>query len=135
MQQQKLRSTINKTIRQIGYGHTEAVYQRAIASSLIQARVPVQTEVLIPFMCNDECVGVGRVDILTPTFLLELKVMSKSKKAIATATTQIKKYVYALKKNKLRSHLNNKTGSKKVVPVLVVIDPRKECCTTIFVKG
>ena len=84
-------------IKDMGYGHREAVYQRAMVNALAQANISSQTEVPVPFFYKGICVGNGRIDVLTKTHIVELKAVHISPAKMDTCELQLKKYANTLK--------------------------------------
>ena len=84
-------------VKDMGYGHREAVFQRTIVNALSQAIVSSQTEVPVPFFYKGVCVGNGRVDILTKTHIIELKAVHLSTAKMTSCELQLRKYAATLK--------------------------------------
>ena len=93
-----IKSAMRTIIQEIGFGHTEAVYQRALTVELMLKRVASMTEVPVPFFTRGVCVGLGRIDILTANHLIELKSVAMTKGLLARTQQQTRKYLTAMKK-------------------------------------
>ena len=87
--------TARAVLADLGLGHSEAVYQRAMVGRLARAGVPALTEVPVPFFCDGLCVGHGRVDILLDTHVVELKVTHAAPRA--AMAHQLARYAAALR--------------------------------------
>ena len=85
-----------RAMANLGVGHSEAVYQRAMVAILSKRGITCQTEVPVPYMSGGVCVGFGRADVILPTHVVELKVASH---AAAKMRTQLAKYVLSLRKD------------------------------------
>ena len=82
----------------IGYGHREAVYQRALTVELMNHGVSSMTEVPVPFFTRGVCVGIGRIDVLTDHHIIEIKTHTMSKILLARSKQQTRKYLSAMRK-------------------------------------
>ena len=93
-----IKAAVKSAIAEVGYGHREAVYQRALTAELMRRRVASMTEVLIPFFTHGVCVGVGRVDILTDSHVIEMKSAPMTRTLLTRGQQQTRKYLVAMRK-------------------------------------
>ncbi len=84
-----------QTMIKLGVGHTESVYQTTLVSLFMACGIPAMTEVNIPYFVDGICVGVGRADILLPSYLIELKANQKNPCRVS-AQTQLAKYLRSM---------------------------------------
>lgn len=68
-----LRGHACAVMRELGKGHRERVYHRAMITSLNQAGVHHRSEVPSPLYCMGEVVGVGRCDLVIGDLIVEIK--------------------------------------------------------------
>ena len=80
----------NRVMAQLGMGHREGIYAKALNVSLNKARVFHRTEVDIPIMFERECVGHGRADLIIDDLIVEIKAVQRLPK---DAMAQLDKYV------------------------------------------
>jgi GxxExxY protein len=85
----------NKIMKDLGSGHREGIYAKALVVSLNQAGVPHRHEVDIPIMYLGQCVGHGRADLIVDDMIIEIKAVFRPPKE---AVGQIQKYVTNLSK-------------------------------------
>lgn len=84
-----------KVMNELGKGHSESVYHRAMITSLNKGKVAHRAEVVSPILFMGEVVGFGRCDLVVKDIVVEIKANSmRAKSAIA----QIKKYTTHLAK-------------------------------------
>ena len=83
----------NKVMRDLGAGHREGIYAKALVVSLNQAGVAHRYEVDIPIMYLGQCVGHGRADLIVDDMIVEIKAVFRPPKE---ALGQIQKYVVNL---------------------------------------
>lgn len=88
---------MHRVLAELGYGHREAVYQRALTVELMHRKVPSLTEVPVPFFTRGLCVGSGRIDILTKAYILELKAVTMTKAMLHRCQQQTRKYIRAMR--------------------------------------
>ena len=88
---------IQTVVKELGYGHREAVYQRAIVAHLAALGIPAQIEVPVPFFVQGICVGQGRIDILTKSHIIELKATHMTPTSICASRQQLQRYTAAMK--------------------------------------
>lgn len=69
------RTCAERVYTELGPGHSESVYQRAMCVALWQADVWSDQEVVLPVYFSGHPVGHVRLDILTETHVLELKAL------------------------------------------------------------
>ena len=93
----KILKFAQNVMKSVGPGHSESVYQCALVSLFFTCGIPAMTEVFIPYMVNGICVGMGRADILTNTYLIELKANQKENlHNVEQAKLQLIKYLKAM---------------------------------------
>ena len=68
-----LRGHACAVMRELGKGHRERVYHRAMITSLNQAGVHHRSEVPSPLYCRGDVVGVGRCDLVIGDLIIEIK--------------------------------------------------------------
>lgn len=69
----ELRAHATAVMRELGKGHRERVYHRAMITSLNLAGVQHRSEVPSPLYCMGEVVGVGRCDLVIGNLVVEIK--------------------------------------------------------------
>ncbi len=77
-------------MKELGPGHRESVYAKALSVSLWRAGVAHRTEVDIPVLFCGECVGHGRADLIVGSCVVEIKAL---RHAPREALAQLAKYV------------------------------------------
>lgn len=90
-----LRRVCNLVFKQLGKGHTEKIYHRAVYNELLQRKIRCSSEVPLPVHCSGKCVGFVRCDIITDGSVVEIKAnrtVIKSK-----SVDQVNKYVRCLR--------------------------------------
>jgi len=80
----------NKIMRELGIGHREAIYAKALNVSLNKCNIPHRSEVDIPIMYMGQCIGHGRADLIVDDYIVETKAVTKTPKE---AMGQLQKYV------------------------------------------
>jgi GxxExxY protein len=80
-------------MRELGTGHREAVYHKALSRSLSEKGIAHRMEVVTPIMFMGECVGIGRADIVMEGVVIEIKANAKRP---AAASGQLRKYMESL---------------------------------------
>lgn len=80
----------NKIMLDLGIGHREVIYAKALNVSLNKCQVPHRSEVDIPIMYMGQCIGHGRADLIVDDLIVECKAVSKTPKE---AMGQLQKYV------------------------------------------
>lgn len=86
--------TARRVMMRMGSGHSESVYQGALLALFMSAGVPAMSEVVVPYFMNNVCVGLGRIDVLLPTHVIEIKASGAKKEW--DAERQLAKYMRAL---------------------------------------
>lgn len=110
---EEIRSICQHISQQLGVGHSEKVYQEALAAELRLRDYTVELERVVPIMYSlangpDVCVGYARLDLLVrkpnhPPTVIELKAAASL--SAASLRAQIQVYLKAL-----RSQYPNITG-------------------------
>lgn len=80
-------------MRELGIGHKENIYHKALSACLSKANLHHRMEVVTPIMFMGECVGFGRADIVMDGLVLEIKAVTKCP---AQASGQLRKYMESL---------------------------------------
>lgn len=80
----------NRVMEELGTGHREGIYARALVVSLNNANIGCRTEVDIPIMYEGQCVGHGRADMIVKNVIVEVKAVCRPPKE---CMGQIRKYV------------------------------------------
>ena len=80
-------------MREMGPGHSEAVYHSALLVELNARHIPYRSEVCCPFMFQSTCVGYGKADVVVNNVIVEIKVTAG---VTAEAKLQVLKYVQSL---------------------------------------
>ena len=83
----------------LGKGHREAVYHRALITSLNRQHIPHRSEVPCPIMFMGECVGMGRADVVIDDVVVEIKA---NKLPPEETSPQLQKYMESLRKAERR---------------------------------
>ncbi len=94
-----LRGHARHVMRSLGRGHREAVYHRALITSLNREGVPHRSEVPCPIMFMGECVGMGRADLVMGDIVVEIKA---NKLPPEETSPQLQKYLESLRKAERR---------------------------------
>jgi len=94
-----LRGHARHVMRSLGTGHREAVYHRALITSLNREGVPHRSEVPCPIMFMGECVGMGRADLVMGDIVVEIKA---NKLPPEETSPQLQKYLESLRKAERR---------------------------------
>lgn len=85
----------NRVMKDLGKGHRENIYAKALVVAMNQSGVPHRHEVDIPIMYLGQCVGHGRADLIVGNLIVEVKAVSRHPQE---ALGQIQKYVSNLSK-------------------------------------
>ena len=80
----------HRVMQDLGIGHREAIYAKALNVSLNKYQIPHRSEVDIPILFDGECVGHGRADLIVGNVLVEIKALNNPPK---DALAQLRKYV------------------------------------------
>ena len=91
----KIKEHASRVMKELGKGHSERVYHRAMITSLNRSKIAHRSEVLSPIFFMGEVVGMGRCDLVIGDIVVEIKANSMQAKA---ALPQIKKYIANLSK-------------------------------------
>lgn len=108
-----LLSHAKRVMSELGKGHRERVYHKAMITTLNHARVPHRSEVIAPIYFMKEVVGFGRCDIIIGNLVVEFKANIRCPK---TASVQLRKYMESLSTSEKRRfrgmvvNFNQKTG-------------------------
>lgn len=94
-----LRAHARHVMKSLGMGHREAVYHRALITSLNREGVPHRSEVPCPIMFMGECVGMGRADLVMGDIVVEIKA---NKLPPEETSPQLQKYLESLRKAERR---------------------------------
>ena len=101
-------------MRELGRGHRERVYHRAMITSLNQAGVFHRSEVPSPLYCMGEVVGVGRCDLVIGDLIVEIKANTLHPSRVLS---QLQKYTQNLARAERRRYrgvilnFNQETGA------------------------
>lgn len=75
----KIIEIANVVYSELGHGHSECVYHKAMLYSLSDANIPYETEVIVPIYFQKRNVGHFRCDIIVENkIIIELKAVSKT---------------------------------------------------------
>jgi len=77
-------------MRELGMGHRENIYHKALSACLSKADIHHRMEVITPILFMGECVGFGRADIVMEGLVIEIKAVSKCP---TQASGQLRKYM------------------------------------------
>lgn len=80
-------------MKNLGIGHKEVIYAKALNVSLNKYMIPHRTEVDIPIMFMGQSVGHGRADLIIDNLIVEIKALAKTPKE---AMAQLQKYIINL---------------------------------------
>jgi len=81
----KIRGTIFTVYNQLGFGHKEQVYQKALEKELIETKLPFKREVSLNVRYKDEVVGNYRPDfVVDDKVIVELKAVEFMPKSFET---------------------------------------------------
>lgn len=80
----------NKVMHELGVGHRETIYAKALNVALNQLNIPHRSEVDIPIMYMNQCIGHGRADLIVGDVIIEIKAVYRPPKE---AMGQLQKYV------------------------------------------
>lgn len=86
-------------MKELGSGHSERVYHRAMITALNKRRIAHRSEVLSPIYFMGEMVGVGRCDLVIQGVAVEIKANTKHPRK---ALPQLRKYTWSLSKTEKR---------------------------------
>lgn len=114
----------NRVMTDLGTGHREAIYARALYVALNNARIAHRSEVDIPIMYMGQCVGHGRADLIIDNVIVEIKAMHRPPKE---AMGQLNKYVTNLsqvEKRRFQGILLNFGQGDGTVSVLMHTEPK-----------
>jgi GxxExxY protein len=116
----ELRGHAVAVMQQLGKGHRERVYHRAMITSLNQAGVQHRSEVPAPLYCMGEVVGVGRCDLVIGSLVVEIKANAQPPRC---ALSQLRKYTQNLGRAERRRYrgvivnFNQNTGAVQTLLV------------------
>lgn len=80
-----------QVMRDLGVGHRESIYARALTVALNGSRIVPRTEVDIPILFRGQCIGHGRADLIVDNVIVEIKAVRQTPGKDALA--QLHKYV------------------------------------------
>lgn len=109
----ELRGHATAVMQELGKGHRERVYHRAMITSLNRAGIQHRSEVPSPLFCMGEVVGVGRCDLVIGNLVVEIKANSLPPRS---AQSQLLKYTRNLARAERRRYrgvivnFNQRTG-------------------------
>lgn len=109
----------------LGTGHREGIYAKALNVSLNKYNVPHRSEVDIPIMYMGQCVGHGRADLIIDDLIVEIKAVFRPPKE---AMGQLQKYVTnlsAVERRKFKGVILNFCQHTGTVSVFVHEDRRR----------
>ena len=93
----KLNGVLFDVSKQLGGGHREQYYQKAVAIALEQAKIPFREQVYAPLVYNGKVIGKYYLDFLVDEkIILELK---RGQFVPATVINQTKEYLSALQRD------------------------------------
>jgi GxxExxY protein len=90
-----------KVFKNLGLGHRENIYCRALESVLRAYFTKMRTEVCCPFFYHDEVIGHGRADFVINNSIIEVKSV---KKVSEEHFHQLKKYIQSLNRVEHRKY-------------------------------
>lgn len=85
----------NQVMLDLGVGHREGIYAKALNVALNKLNIPHRSEVDIPIMYMQQCIGHGRADLIVGDIIIEIKAVYRPPKE---AMGQLQKYVENLTK-------------------------------------
>lgn len=98
--EQAVRAASKEVLRELGIGHTEAIYRNALAIEIRRAGFSCQCEVPMPIFYKGDVIGCGVADVFVRNYadilVVELKAVG-SETASPFWIAQLKKYVQSLR--------------------------------------
>ena len=79
-----------EVMQDLGVGHRESVYHNALIVILNSRQIAHRSEVTLPIMFMNECVGMGRADLIIGNVVIEIKAVCRCP---LNVSGQIKKYM------------------------------------------
>lgn len=85
----------------LGTGHSECIYHKALITALNKMGVHHRSEVPCPIWFMNECIGMGRADIVLDNIVVEIKANKNQPKH---ASPQLEKYVKSLSQTERKKY-------------------------------